>query len=206
MCIPNCKCQLVFVFATLCAFLLWCYYFCAAKMSRMLGKPNTKENLLYKWQVELGEPCLQPLDGYMHCTLCNTLISANRRAQLVSHLYSAQHLGIEVKSPEKKKRKIHTTATATATVTTTITTEAEEAPITNGETENRTNADEGNDNDIDKDNTRNDNAFDLELCAAFKSAKIPLAALNNSQFRTFLHKYTNRPIRDEQFMRWRYNA
>ncbi|TDG40001.1 hypothetical protein AWZ03_013578 [Drosophila navojoa] len=187
-------------------------------MSRMLGRPNAKESLLHKWQVELCEPCLQPLDGYMHCTLCNTLISANRRAQIVAHLNSAQHLGTDVKPHEKKKRKISMTTTttkakstpkATATATSTTTTESEAAAATKEGTEGLTNANDENENDDkdkDKENALNDRAFDLDLCAAFKSAKIPLSALNNTQFRIFLHKYTNRPIRDEQFMRWRYNV
>ncbi|XP_030566260.1 uncharacterized protein LOC115766464 [Drosophila novamexicana] len=150
-----------------------------------MGRPNAKTHLLYKWQAELGEECFEPHNGYMHCTLCNKLVTANRRVQLVRHLHSSGHMQNELQAPKHEQQQ-----------------QQEHCTTTNAETDSF--VDVVGASDI-EDASQNERRFQLDLWAALRSANIPLCVLDNGRFRQFLGKYTRRAIPDERHLRSRYN-
>ncbi|XP_064536436.1 uncharacterized protein LOC135426985 [Drosophila montana] len=150
---------------------------------KVMRRPNAKTHLLYKWQAELGEECFEPHNGYMHCTLCNRLLTANRRAQLVQHLYCSGHMNNEFQAAKHEQQQEQHWAT------------------TDGETESF--VDVVGVSDI-EDAPQNERNFQLDLCAALRAANIPLCVLDNGRFRQFLGKYTRQLIPDERYMRSRY--
>ncbi|EDW62863.2 uncharacterized protein [Drosophila virilis] len=164
-----------------CICLHTCTCTCQAAQFKVMGRPNAKTHLLYKWQAELGEDCFEPHNGYMHCTLCNRLLTANRRVQLVRHLHCSGHMQNEFQAAKHEQQQKGNSTT------------------TNAETDSF--VDVVGVSDI-EDASQNERSFQLDLCAALRSANIPLCVLDNGRFRQFLGKYTHRAIPDVADIYW----
>ncbi|XP_023031111.1 uncharacterized protein LOC111518488 [Drosophila willistoni] len=164
--------------------------------------PNPKPYLLYKWQKQLGESCYTPKNGYMHCSLCCTLVTANRRSQLVNHLRSRRHqnalaesisfdLPLSLIEPEGGSPQQSPLLPMTPLCA--LNEDSFGDSISVGEFE------------YDHFLGPNDQ-FNKELGEALRGADIPFTVLDNENFTNFLAKYTNYMIPNQTFMQAKYKT